>query len=113
MEGFGLEYYSWDKATGEVKRLPGVMEWGDRHEIADRRVAKDEVGDVVVYTSFLGIDHNWSAGPPLLFETMCTVSGKWSDLQIRYETAAEALETHRDLLEHLSVGGTPDDFEKE
>ncbi len=54
-----------------------------------------------------------SAGPPLLFETMCTVSGKWSDLQIRYETVAEALETHRDLVEHLSVGGTPDDFSRE
>jgi hypothetical protein len=35
-----------------------------------RVVAKDQVGETKVSTVFLGLDHSYGSGPPLLFETM-------------------------------------------
>lgn len=37
---------------------------------ANRRVALTEVGPVTVSTVFLGLDHNFGDGEPILFETM-------------------------------------------
>jgi hypothetical protein len=35
-----------------------------------RRVACDKVNDVEISTVFLGLDHNYGSGPPVLWETM-------------------------------------------
>lgn len=43
-------------------------EWERRPE--DNRVDLAEVGDVTVSTVYLGLDHRWGDGPPLIFETM-------------------------------------------
>lgn len=47
-----------------------LMEWAKWFETADRHVAQEMVGDVRVSTVFLGINHAWGNGAPLLFETM-------------------------------------------
>ena len=48
-----------------------IHEWADRWEKKDRRVKRDELfGGIVVSTIFLGIDHSWDEGFPVLFETM-------------------------------------------
>ena len=40
-------------------------------EDQDNTVAKSTIGNYLVSTVFLGLDHQWHAhGPPLLFETM-------------------------------------------
>jgi len=40
-------------------------------EEQDCTVAKSNIGDYLISTVFLGLDHQWHAhGPPLLFETM-------------------------------------------
>jgi hypothetical protein len=52
------------------------------------------LGVVVVSTVFLGLDHSFGEGPPLLFETMVFVndmSGRWMD---RCSTWAEAERQH-------------------
>ncbi len=59
-----------------------------------RRVAKDEQDDIQVSTVFLGMNHNWDDGPPLIFETMI-FGGEHSDEQWRYTTEAQALEGHK------------------
>jgi hypothetical protein len=46
------------------------VEWAHWFETANRHVANDCIGDVRVSTVFLGLDHSWGYGPPLLFETM-------------------------------------------
>ena len=43
---------------------------------ADRHVKKEYIGDYWVSTVFLGIDHNWGAGNPILFETMVFDNGR-------------------------------------
>jgi hypothetical protein len=58
-------------ARGEPIPEPDLMKWADWFETADRRVAKDYVGEVKVSTVFLGLDHNFSGGGnPILWETM-------------------------------------------
>ena len=43
--------------------------WIESHR-ADRRVGDTKVGDTRISTVFLGLDHSFGSGPPLLFETM-------------------------------------------
>jgi len=86
--------------------------WGAWFNDAEaRRVGKTEVGVFTVYTTFLGIDHNFHIGndgerlgPPLLFETMVDypittpIRGPrdhgWLDLQKRYSTWEQAEAGH-------------------
>ena len=55
---------------GEPVRCEDLMEWAEHFEIQNRRVAETTAGDLWVSTVFLGIDHNWTGGPPILWETM-------------------------------------------
>ncbi len=48
-----------------------------------------------VSTVFLGVDHEWFDGPPLIFETMVFPNRWWTDYFLdRYSTEAEALRGH-------------------
>ena len=44
-----------------------------------KRVALDEVGPYQVSTVWLGLNHNWGEGPPLIFETMVFTASAWKD----------------------------------
>lgn len=59
-------------------------------------VKRTELGDVVVSTVWLGIDHRFGNGPPLIFETMI-FGGEHDNDQWHYATEAEA-EAHHDAL---------------
>jgi hypothetical protein len=69
-----------------------------------RRVAATQVGPYWVSTVWLGIDHAFGGGPPLIFETMVfatsdAVRGLGPDLECqRYSTEAEALQGHEDTV---------------
>lgn len=64
-----------------------------------RRVAETQVGPFWVSTVWLGLDHSFGSGPPLIFETMVFAGdhdlgdGRERDCR-RYTTEAEALEGH-------------------
>lgn len=47
-----------------------LMTWARWYETADRTVAKSAVGPYRVSTVFLGLNHAFGDGPPLIFETM-------------------------------------------
>jgi len=55
---------------GEPVPVDDVQAWARWWETADRRIGFDAVGRYDVSTIFLGIDHNWGDGPPVLWETM-------------------------------------------
>jgi hypothetical protein len=60
----------------------------------NKLVARSEFGEAVISTVFLGIDHSYNGGTPVLFETM--IFGGEHDLyQERYCTWDEAEEGHR------------------
>ena len=70
-----------------------AAEWGRLFDREKRKVAFNEVGDVNVSTVFLGLDHNYEDGPPILFETMI-FGGEHDEYQDRCATWNEALEMH-------------------
>lgn len=89
-----------------------TMEWAREFEkFQDRIVAHDDVDGRLVSTVFLGLDHGFGSGPPVLFETMVfsneTKTFRWSTHereyheeldQRRYCTWAEAVAGHAEIL---------------
>ncbi len=67
--------------------------WAQWFETAHRVIGNDTIGDARVSTVFLGINHNWGDGPPLLFETMI-FGGVHDGWQERCSTYEEALAMH-------------------
>jgi hypothetical protein len=58
------------------------------------------VGVSTVSTAFLGLDHQWGTGPPLLFETM-VFSGGSGGIHCRYSTWADAEVQHGKIVAAL------------
>lgn len=86
------KYILRDKIPVEIDE---ISEWGRWIEgLQNRIVAKDMIGKVKVSTVFLGIDHGFGDGPPILFETMI-FGGEHDDYQERYSTWEQAEEGHK------------------
>ena len=85
-------YYILDHNNQVVPAID-VVSWAKWFEtnLNKRRVAFDRVGKIDISTVFLGIDHNWGDGKPLLFETM--VFDDSEDCE-RCSTWEEAVEQH-------------------
>ena len=77
-----------------------LMEWATSFEDKDnRRVARTDLADnTFVSTVFLGLDHQYGEGPPLIFETMVFARGE-DVLTWRYSTWAEAEAGHARAVE--------------
>ncbi len=63
-----------------------------------KRVAKDTAGVAEVSTVFLGLNHGWGDGPPLIFESL-VFDGPLDGEMRRYSTEIEARAGHAELLE--------------
>jgi hypothetical protein len=88
--------YILDEA-GEPVPCPDLLKWSAfLRDIGHRMVAKTDLPDgAMVSTVFLGTDHQFGDGPPLLFETMIFHGDPGTgDECWRYATRAEALEGH-------------------
>jgi hypothetical protein len=83
---------------GRTPRPVGLLEWAIfLEDIEARRVDFDRRGAVEISTVFLGLDHQWGAGPPLLFETMVFGGPLDGECQ-RYATFADAEAGHTAML---------------
>ncbi len=85
----------------EIVECNDILKWGKWFQDADRHVAKTEKDDIRVSTVFLGIDHSFGEGKPLLFETMI-FGGKHDEEQWRYSTWEEAEKGH---VEAVGIAG--------
>jgi hypothetical protein len=124
--------------AGEPVVEPDLLKWGRWFETGERQVAQDEIGEVMVSTVFLGIDHGFGfligkGGPPILWETMVFGAPEPRQLfgrermvhpdlgeafdalsQRRYASRVEALQGHAEVvaavhrLRALLPGGRPD-----
>ncbi len=74
-----------------------LMTWVTWFEKAERHVANTKIGDVRVSTVFLGMDHSFGDGPPLLFETMI-FGGEHNEFQERCSTWEQAEAMHERAL---------------
>lgn len=83
-------------ADGEPAPCDSLIAWALWFESSgdERIVARDDLGSgVVVSTVFLGLDHAYFDGPPILFETM--IFGGNFDMEMRrYSTRAQAQDGH-------------------
>jgi hypothetical protein len=72
-----------------------LMEWATAfNDMEKRRVARDQIGDVWISTVFLGLDHQYGEGPPLIFETLIS-GGAYDQDMWRYSTWDEAVAGHQ------------------
>jgi len=85
---------------GKVAVPAELLEWAKWFETADMRVAKTTLKDGTwVSTVFLGIDHNFGGGQPLLFETMVFSEKGMGELDLdRYSTWEEAEKGHKKMV---------------
>ena len=90
---------------GTIRREDDIIAWGEAFK-NNRTVAYDTVDDANVSTVFLGLDHSFGHGPPVLFETMI-FGGKHDQYQQRYCTRDEALAGHARVAMALARGETP------
>lgn len=88
---------------GKTPKPATLMEWAKWFEKADRHVAQDIIGDIRISTVFLGLDHSFGGGPPLLFETMI-FGGPHDQYQTRASTWDEAERHHADALALVRSG---------
>lgn len=84
----------------ETVSCPDLLKWGKWLETVDRHVADTKHGDVRVSTVFLGLDHAFGGGSPILFETI-VFDGSGDDQMERYHTWDEAEEGHRRMCEKV------------
>lgn len=89
--------------------------WARWFRGADRNVARTEIGPmsgdtafVYVSTVFLGLNHNYSGGPPLLYETLVFVDNRDGERvsiensMLRYATRQDAEAGHRAVVQFVS-----------
>jgi hypothetical protein len=90
-QGLPIEWREWCRLFA----LPDVY----------RRVARtDFPTGTVVSTVWIGLNHNYGDGPPLIFETMIFTEAGGDDLGCwRYATEAEAIEGHERVVAEVQA----------
>ena len=90
-----------DKMSGQyilknkkIVKCDNLAVWAKYLEKADRKVARDSIGGVDISTVFLGLDHQFGDGPPLLFETL-VFGGPLDGEMSRYPSWDDALAGHK------------------
>lgn len=74
-----------------------------------RQVGYDELkdlngDDVRISTVFLGLDHGWKSGTPVLWETMIFGGVNDQNYQERYTSYEDALEGHQNAINFIKKG---------
>lgn len=82
-----------------VDLMSGAARFNDMEA---RRVDRTTIGNSDVSTVFLGLDHAYSGGPPVLFETL-VFGGELKDEMDRYHTWDEALAGHAAMCERVRI----------
>jgi hypothetical protein len=92
-----MQIYTLD-AEGNPILCEDAVAWGEwMRDEAARRVALDEDDSLAVSTVFLGMDHSWGGGPPVLWETMVFRDGEEVDVQ-RHSSLVDAQDGHKEMV---------------
>lgn len=88
---------------GSVERVDDLLMWSKWIGQGNRHIKNDKIGDVSISTVFLGLDHKFGEGEPLLFETMI-FGGEHDQYQERYTNIEDSKIGH-DKAVKLVKGG--------
>jgi hypothetical protein len=81
-----------------------LFDWGRwMKDTEKRRVGDITIDDAQISTVFMGLDHNFSGGEPLLFETMI-FGGEHDQYQERCSTWEQAVEMHDRVVRMVKNG---------
>lgn len=92
----------YDRAGNRIS----MRDWGRLRQFGgDYMIVKQEtIGDYFVSTVWLGLDHGFGRGAPVIFETMVFHTGSSSDLDCeRYCTEEEASEGHERIADKVRL----------
>lgn len=84
-----------------------LLEYGGQ---GTRTVAQTRTAGGCVSTVWLGIDHGWGLGDPVLWETMTFGVPGWADYQARYTSREQALAGHNAVVDSVRSGVVYDDL---
>ncbi len=93
------DYYILDE-NDNLKSVPTIELWSTWFQDNHRTICHDKIKGVRISTIFMGLDHNFGKGKPLLFETM-VFGGKRDQYQERYTTKKQAIKGHDKILNEL------------
>lgn len=86
---------------GEPQECDDLMKWGRWMELPNaRRVAETFVNGIRISTVFLGLDHQFGRGEPILYETM-VFGGPLDQESDRYHTRTEAERGHSQMVDRV------------
>lgn len=100
----------WILVNGEPVLEPDLIKWAKWYETRDRVLAQTNTKTgMMVSTVFLGLDHSFGAGEPILWETLVfkgdehpeyDQSTRWRDVDgRRYASRDAALKGHEEFVE--------------
>lgn len=75
-----------------------LMTWVRQFESEDRKVADNTINCCRIFTVWVGRDHNYFGGAPLVFKTMVFKSDGLDIYCMRYTTWDQALEGHKEAM---------------
>ncbi len=90
-----MEFYTLNGK--EVKGCNSMDEYIELQKGKSNSLFRNEIGEVLVSTVFLGLNHRYGEGVPVLFETMI-FGGEHDQYQDRYCTYDEAEAGHKKAL---------------
>ncbi len=92
-------------SAGQPLREKDISRWGAWFSVhkEERVIGETDKGMVKVLTIFLGLDHNYGQGDPLLFETRI-INGIHDGYNDRYTTRGAAEAGHKEAV-RLAFGG--------
>lgn len=101
-----MQYILRDGVPVHEPDIAKFSQWFQDHT-DERILARDELtpdGGVTVSTVFLGFNHQFGRGNPILWETLVFATGMPFDGEMeRYETREEALEGHKAMVNHIGA----------
>jgi hypothetical protein len=75
------------------------------HQRLSDIIGEDDIDNHRISTVWLGLNHRWNSGPPLLFETMVFKNGDMAEEYCdRYSTWKEAEEGHEKAIQWVKDG---------
>lgn len=103
---WGMRHFDREGRPISMRDYVRLLEW---NEGAYKRIEETTIGSYWVSTVWLGLNHAFDEGPPMIFETMVFpqedgVISDWADLEVaRYTTESEARVGHAEMVERVSL----------
>ena len=84
--------------------------WQRQADPGHKIVRHTHNGETLISTVWLGMDHNFGDGPPVIFESMVFNVDGWQDFQDRYTTEADATAGHERIVAAIANRLTADEY---